>query len=379
MMNPMVEKTVPAFLLLALFLIATELRAQSLVQGVVSSVDNGEPLPSASVFLANTTKGTTTDDKGRFQISNLPSGRFDLVVSYVGYETLVFQIHTDSLKFYRIGLTPLANQLAEVKVKAQRGPDWEANLLFFRQNFIGQSPVAAQCKLINPEVLWFDDNPADLRLTAGAREPLLIENQALGYRIKYQLKSFVFDSRQKAVTYLGYPVLEDLPARNARQKKRWLANRQKAYLGSTMHFMRALHQRTLAEDGFLVQRMIEKTDTVRSRPKTARYLIRDTLQYAQILDLGLSTTVRSRLQFQDLLQVTYLRETEDPGYLKMQRPFGPPPKASGTQTSVVHLQDSFIEIEANGNYYEPLGILVEGYWSWEKIAELLPLDYALTP
>ncbi|GAB3323017.1 carboxypeptidase-like regulatory domain-containing protein [Larkinella ripae] len=372
----MAKKAVIYFLVCVNLLVSSGLCAQSL-QGVVLSVDNGEPLPSANVFLANTTKGTTTDAKGRFRLGGLPAGRFDLVVSYVGFETLVFQIHTDSLKFYRIGLQPAANQLAEVSVKAQRGPDWETNLAFFRQNFIGQSTNAAQCKLLNPDVLWFDDNRAEQRLTAGAREPLLIENRALGYRLKYQLESFVFDSRQKAITYLGYPVLEDLKPRNARQQKRWLANRRKAYLGSTMHFMRSVYGRTLPESGFLVQQLVEKSDTVRTQPKTVRYLIRDTLRHERILDS--SVPGQTRLQFGDLLQVTYLREPEEPGYLEMLRPFGAPPKASGAQTSVLHLLDPFVEIEANGNYYEPLGILVEGYWSWEKIAELLPLDYELSP
>ncbi|GAB3246980.1 carboxypeptidase-like regulatory domain-containing protein [Larkinella harenae] len=364
---------------LGFFLIANGLWAQFSIQGLVISGDNGEPLPSANVFLSNTTKGTTTDEKGRFHLTGLPSGQFDLVVSYVGYETLVFQIRTHEPKFYRIVLTPSANQLAEVKVKAQRGPDWEENLIFFQKNFIGQSANATQCKLLNPEVLWFDDNRAQSRLTAGAREPLLFENRALGYRLKYQLESFVFDAREKFVTYLGYPVLEDLTPRNARQQKRWAANRRKAYLGSTMHFMRALHQRALPENGFLIQRIVEKTDTTRAKPKTVRYLVQDTLQYAHMVNLDSSTTDQTRLQFNDLLQVTYLHEKEELAYLKAQRPFGALPRTGGPQTSVIHLLHPFVDVEANGNYHEPLGILVEGYWSWEKVAELLPLDYELSP
>ncbi|MFD1142382.1 carboxypeptidase-like regulatory domain-containing protein [Larkinella insperata] len=375
----MVKKIIVRWLTGYLLLITNGLLAQPSLQGVVVSGDNGEPLPSANVFLANTTKGTVTDNSGKFRITQLPPGRFDLVVSYVGFETLVIPIHTDSLKYYRILLTPSANQLAEVKIKARRDPDWEQNLAFFRKNFIGQSVNAARCRLLNPEVLWFDDDRANLRLTAGAREPLLIENQALGYRLKYQLESFVFDSRQKAVTYLGYPVLEAMVPRNARQQNRWLANRRKAYLGSTMHFMRALHRRSLAEDGFLVQRIVEKPDTVRSKPQTVRYLIRDTLRYAGLLNLEVSTATQTRLQMDGLFQVTYQHEKEDLAYLRMQRPFGPPPRAGGAQTSVVHMLNPFVDIEANGNFYEPLGILVEGYWSWEKIAELLPLDYELSP
>ena len=55
------------------------------ISGTVTS--NGEPVPFASVFVKNTTSGTTTDVDGRYQLDP-PSGVIVLVVQSQGYRTL---------------------------------------------------------------------------------------------------------------------------------------------------------------------------------------------------------------------------------------------------------------------------------------------------
>ncbi|QGW27298.1 carboxypeptidase-like regulatory domain-containing protein [Phnomibacter ginsenosidimutans] len=65
------------------------------VSGVVLTADQRKPVHLASVFFSNTSVGTVTDSAGRFTIYNAPSGKYDLVVSYVGYETSVQTIETD--------------------------------------------------------------------------------------------------------------------------------------------------------------------------------------------------------------------------------------------------------------------------------------------
>jgi hypothetical protein len=32
-------------------------------------------------------------------------------------------------------------------------------------------------------------------------------------------------------------------------------------------------------------------------------------------------------------------------------------------------------LEEMGNIIEPLDVLFEGYWGWEKLGDMLPLDY----
>ena len=51
-------------------------------------------MPFATVFLSGTNKGTVTDQVGSFTLSNAPTGKFDLIVSYLGFATLKTTIET---------------------------------------------------------------------------------------------------------------------------------------------------------------------------------------------------------------------------------------------------------------------------------------------
>ena len=60
------------------------------VKGTIIQSENGKPLEKAVVVVTGTSSGTTTDEKGRFTISNIPEGGA-LAVSYVGYKSKVIK------------------------------------------------------------------------------------------------------------------------------------------------------------------------------------------------------------------------------------------------------------------------------------------------
>jgi len=75
--------------ILALLFIACSLalNAQGLqIKGVVTSADDGKPVPGVSVFVKGTTIGTMTDLTGYYSLSNVPSNS-TLVFSFVGMTT----------------------------------------------------------------------------------------------------------------------------------------------------------------------------------------------------------------------------------------------------------------------------------------------------
>ncbi len=233
--------------------------AQLIVQGKVftGTGTQQQPVAFANVFLSNTTKGVLTDSTGSFILNNVPIGKFDLVVSFVGYTTLKTAIQTQDQKAYRFILKPLENELNAVTVKARRRKtiDWTKQLAIFTDNFIGESENASQCQLVNSQVLQFEQT--DNELTVKAKEPLIINNQALGYRIKFQLGHFTYSYDTYLVSYEGNPVFEPLIPKNQQEEQRWQENRLKAYLGSIMHFGRALYHRQLIEEGFLFVKVID--------------------------------------------------------------------------------------------------------------------------
>jgi hypothetical protein len=103
-------------------------------------------------------------------------------------------------------------------------------------------------------VIRFRFSKKDGRLTAHASEPLLIENKALGYRIRYDLETFRYDSKSQYILYTGYPFFEQLPGKE-KKIQNWKKKRQEVYFGSLMHFMRSVYRNNLAQEGFDVRRM----------------------------------------------------------------------------------------------------------------------------
>lgn len=73
----------PALAIILLFV--PEAKGQRLISGVVSTSDTGETLPGVNVVIEGTTRGTTTNIDGAFQIEVLP-GDQALIFSFIGYE-----------------------------------------------------------------------------------------------------------------------------------------------------------------------------------------------------------------------------------------------------------------------------------------------------
>ena len=85
-------------ILLALFafslLVVSEVAAQQPLQtirGTVTAEETRLPLPGATVMIADSDPliGTATDVDGRFRLEQVPVGRYDIVVSFVGYQPRV--------------------------------------------------------------------------------------------------------------------------------------------------------------------------------------------------------------------------------------------------------------------------------------------------
>ncbi len=74
-------------LTLFFFVFAQTLIAQNTVTVKVISKDHQEIVVGASVYIKNTTKGSTTNLEGIATISNIESGKQILVISFIGFET----------------------------------------------------------------------------------------------------------------------------------------------------------------------------------------------------------------------------------------------------------------------------------------------------
>ncbi|MEM5538857.1 TonB-dependent receptor [Olleya sp. AS48] len=75
------------YLLFALFSIATYSQNGSISGTLTDKEFNDEPLAFANILIKGTTIGTTSDDNGQYQITDLKPGAYNIEFSFVGYQT----------------------------------------------------------------------------------------------------------------------------------------------------------------------------------------------------------------------------------------------------------------------------------------------------
>jgi len=340
---------------------------QARLVGAVHDAETGAPLPGAHVFIAASMIGTTTDSTGRFALDGIPLGAHRLYVSMLGYEpatldTLVQTATTDTLAFQ---LEPTVLSAGEVTITAERDEDWYKRLQKFKRLFIGTSERADQCTLLNPEVLVFETKWWG-RFEAFARAPLLIENRALGYRIRYHLDAF--RASGGTVRWDGEPFFEPLRPADSTEAAAWATNRQHAYSGSMRHFLRALQSDRLREAGFTVYR--HPNEAFRSTHRRFRIRARRLIEPAAGDSL-------SELNFFGRLEIIYRHEQEDARYLRWADTY--PRRAPGPQISHLELNEHPVTVDASGEIVEPYGATVYGHFAFERLADAVPRGYRPSP
>ncbi|MCH7401757.1 SusC/RagA family TonB-linked outer membrane protein [Belliella kenyensis] len=112
----MIRKFTSILCLLIFMLCIESLQAQQMtVRGVVTSKEDGEPLPGVSILIKGTTSGAVTDLDGNFSIQ-VQSGNETLEFSYIGFQRQSIQIQSRST--INVTMAPDLSQLSEVVVTA---------------------------------------------------------------------------------------------------------------------------------------------------------------------------------------------------------------------------------------------------------------------
>jgi hypothetical protein len=329
------------------------------IHGKILDEKTGVPLSNASVFCQNTTTGTISNNEGQFSM-RLNNGGYDLVISYTGYETQVLRVSNSIKDSMVIQMKEASKSLEEVAVtgSAMVADGWAKYGQFFLDNFIGTTENAAQCTIENKDVINFYFYKKRNKLKVKAKEDIIIMNQALGYKIRYQLDSFVNDYNTHVSSYTGYPLFENLSG-TPDQQQTWSKNRYRTYIGSRLHFMRSWYDSTLKDEGFQVETLNAPGSDKGTRLENPY----DPVVYT--LDSG---TVE--ININGSIRVTYTGQVPDKKYL-MQNHF---PLNSKVEVSALEMPSGF-SIEENGYFFEQSEITNMGYWAWKKIAELVPYDY----
>lgn len=333
------------------------------ILGKVTDSATQQVLTGASAYCQNTTQGTITNKEGLFFL-RLPNGGYDLVISYMGYEKKVIRISNNlpAVDTMQIPLIKEEKSLTEVAVvaSAEVADGLTRYGQFFMEHFIGTSPNASQCVIRNPEALRFYFYKKRNRLKVTAREDLIITNDALGYNIRYQLDSFSFDYNSNISQYTGYPLFMEIDT-TAEVKAQYEKNRARTYLGSRLHFLRALYDSTVEDEGFVVEKM--EDDPQSAKGSYIKDLYNENLYEADSSDVFINWKGRYRITYKLVFpDKRYLQDYKLPSNIK-------------AQVSLLTVLDEGFIIEQNGYFYDQQTVISMGYWAWKQLAELLPYDY----
>jgi carboxypeptidase-like protein len=378
-----------------LFLFQWSLFSQTKISGIVKDSKTKEPLPGASIFAPQTTNGGATDENGYFSFS-LNEGQNEILISFIGYESVIVPANSflDKGKQNVVYLNMITNTLNEVIIKKISAEQRAKYLEVFNNEFIGLGKIAKKTKILNPEVLQFDMNPDKTILTVTADSPIRMINEKTGYQISYELVLFesrmVQERNQKLTTYFGYPFFKDIVDEKKLDRKKVAKVRLECYKGSTMHFIRSLHNGNIEEEGFLVKKF--KKDLNPKYPgddavKKARenyenneaffahlppkYLYTYDEAFDKVHQLVFERDNGKYFYFPNLLSVTYTKEGEESKYSEYTHTHHSKSQLSHFQL----LEDKPIEIYADGNYANPELLGNFGYMGWKKMGEMLPFDY----
>jgi hypothetical protein len=243
-------------LIFLIILLPASCFAQYTITGRVLNQADTKPVADASVFLNNATIGSKTVANGTFTLQRVKPGKYELVISIVGYENYSQEvtINNSNITLPDITIFPKTIGLKEVTITPQSDANKTLYFNLFKDQFLGTSDFAKECKILNAELLDFDYDETATTLTASSVDFLEIENQLLGYKIKYLLTNFTFNTTTKEISYQG-PVLFTEMDGTPKQQHRWQENRKQAYEGSMMHFLRSAMNDSLEEEDFRALRL----------------------------------------------------------------------------------------------------------------------------
>lgn len=335
--------------------------------GIISGkvTDNKkEPLPFASVYINQTTIGTTTGVDGTFKLQRVPEGEQDLVVSFVGFQTFQTTVTVDDSVEVQVvvNLLPSTTAMKEVQIRSKKDKDWEIRYEKFHRLFFG-TQGAAQCRILNPWVLEFEDGTGG-RLLANASEAMEIENLSLGYRLFYLLKKFEVGSTDFNI--VGLVRFHELEAGDKELKDLWTSRRLQAYLGSTRHFLKSVVENRDMQEGFqLFIDLTRNPDVVRNQvfSLNVNESIYPYTMIGKVLP-GFSDG-RFTARFPSRLEVHYRRKVATPAVY-----------------SNVSWPVSWLEVDGGSLYINKQGVPLNssrlttlGAMSEARVAEILPYDY----
>lgn len=354
------------------------------ISGDVFNATSKKPLAFASVFISNSSKGTFTDSLGHFFLKGLEAGNYNLVISYVGFESQIYPTGISGKNSkVSIAMADTATKLEDVVINLKNNNRKE-EIKLFRKTFLGTDKNAKKTDILNEDKIRLHTDKSGKVLSAHSDEIFIIVNNALGYNIKYLLKEFSYNKKTGDLHYIGYPLFVEMKNTSPEQLNQWKENRAKIYESSLLRFYRTLGKRSLLKQGYVLgdltipQMQASRAAGVAAKPDIPPngFSIRvgdqqyiDTLFYPEIPYYKLISALpggKYLLNFTGMLSVDVTNAQGKVANIDYYKP--------GEKTSIISLKQP-VEVNENGLPQDPSLVSYIGYWIDLRVADLLPFDY----
>jgi hypothetical protein len=328
------------------------------------------PVQSAGIFVNNTSLDTVSLRNGYYRLSRVPMGKHEIVVTAVGYmpRTLIINGALPTTSADTIRLLPMQPVALNEMMARTSDKRWQFFYQQFKEHFIGTTEFAKEVKILNPWVLRFEESE-NKEWSAMADELLLLENMALGYRLKCYLKQLAV-AKQIAV-FDACLFFEPIKTLDQRLADRWRNNRLIAYRGSLMEFLRRMAEKNTDSlyRAFRLRGTERFYHTTEPDPQSASTFndLKQPVSYPHEFALNFS---------RDQLQINYYGAGEDMAYrrfvnrmTKIQR------LPARFRASWLASRSPQVIVNRMGYFNNAMEVEVYGYWEYLRIAERLPITY----
>ena len=242
---------------IVLLLLPFFVSGQRYISGKVTDNADGGSIPGASVFIAETTVGISTDTAGYFRLALPGPGSYRLVVSHAGYQAVYYDIEPGKESVvYNVSL--LNRVLDEVRV-VEKIKVRQTDVDLFWNVLLGEKPSRRTIFVENPQAPYFYYNKQTNTLKVTCREMINIVNVKTGFYIQVLLDNFTHDYNTNTSFWKYHFTFTELYSDNQEQRDKWESNRKNVYAFSFTHFIRSLYNNTMVDDGFLFVRQSLKS------------------------------------------------------------------------------------------------------------------------
>ena len=305
-----------------------------IVKGTILDKSSNLKINFASIYINGTSVGTNSDQNGYFELDITKYGSLPLTISALGYYTVTLSDFSRE-KPIDVYLIPKMFELNEVFVIAKSTEkEKKANLKLFMDQFLGSSYNGQNCVIVNEGDITFKNGTSRDTLKAFASKPLLIVNNALGYKITYYLDKFEYCRKNKSFLYKGSALFNEDMSAALTQKNFFEKRRKNAYFGSRSHFFSSLWTNSLKSNGFIVRNSLDEI-----------------INYEDIVIVRAG--FKKYLSYKGNLYIYYL---------------------SKSPSSYIEPLKDQIFFDSNG-YFDGSGVKVIGQMAQQRIGDLLPYDY----